>query len=138
MIRANSLFPAIRNQRIQSMDQARILSEIQSLDNETPNTRLRYVQIQLEQGQLGRNLNCILEQCTRTMRARKASNEYIQAVFEQILAQMQSGKVEEAIAIRAVWRLVYSVRNCVPYFSADRRALEIIMADAIERLPAHA
>lgn len=131
----NLLHPLL-SQRIEDMGRPTILAEIQTLNQDVPNPQLRYITILLEEGRLGRNFNCVMEQCTRAIQSNKASNEYIQAVFEHIHEQMQTGKLEEAVGIQEVKRLHRVVRNRA--FNGtweERNALEVILADAIQRLP---
>jgi DNA-binding phage protein len=122
------------------MGRAAILSELQTLNQETPSPQLRYITILLGQGKLGRNIACVMEKCMEAINAHNAPNEYIQAVFNYIHAQVQAGKVDEIVGVRETKRLRALVRNGVPTLHptlAERTALKSILADAYQRLPAH-
>jgi sensor histidine kinase regulating citrate/malate metabolism len=138
IISVTNLFHPLLNQNIQDMGQVAITQEIGNLAQQTPSPRQRYIAILLLQGRLGRNINCILERCTKDIRAHIAPTEYIQAVFEYILAQIQAGTIDQAVGARAVIRLYRSARRWGPTLNAtyvERRILNDILADAIQRLP---
>jgi len=140
LISSTNPLPPILTQRVLDMGQAAISRETRSFNQIIPSPRLRYFTILLEQGKLGRNIGCVMEKCMQAIHAHKASNDYIQAVFQYIHAQVQAGKVEEIVGVREVKRLRALVRNGVPTLHptmAERTALKVITADAYQRLPAH-
>ena len=134
-------FPPLLTQRVLDMDPAVIFSETEAIKQSLPFPRVRYLTILLEQGKLGRNISCIMEQCMKAIYANEASHDYIQAVFEYIDAQVQAKMMEESEGISEVKRLRAVVRQTMRFFKptlAERTALNVILQDALQRLPAHA
>jgi len=134
-------FPPLLTQRVPDMDPAVIFRETEAFIRITPSPGVRYCTILLEHGKLGRNIDCIMDTCMKAIYAHHASNDYIQAVFDYIHAQFQSGTIVEMKWIAEVKRLRALVRHGVPILgptSAERRALKTILADALRRLPVHA
>lgn len=102
---------------------------------------IRYLTIQLDQGEYGKNIPSIVNKCVREIRTQKASIEYIEAVFDHIHNKVQEGKVDEIKGGRATLAILWATRwpymatiNGKKMNSEQRIALEIIRADALSRL----
>jgi hypothetical protein len=103
-------------------------------------SRVRYVEIQLEQGKLGETFHHIVTNCIRKIWDRKASIEYVQVVLEYVHNQVQARKVNELDGEPAVRRLVKMANwtNMVDLKNEERIKLDVVKADALQRLSARA
>jgi hypothetical protein len=115
-------------------------SNTENSDLEPPSSRIRYVEIQLEQGKLGEKFQSIVANCVRKISNHEGSLEYVQVVLEFIHSQVQSGRVHElegglatkGIASAANWPSMAHLTN------EERIALDVSRADALQRLSARA
>jgi hypothetical protein len=117
-----------------------IQSVPQDSEPESPPSRVRYVEIQLEQGKIGETFHHIVTNCIRKIWDRKASIEYVQVVLEYVHNQVQARKVNELDGESAVRRLVKMANwtNMVDLKNEERIKLDVVKADALQRLSARA
>lgn len=131
--------PTLFAQRIQNIDSFAVLSQIHDLDHDTPSPRLRYVQVLLEQGRLGKGLPEMVDQCINDISKNKPSTEYIQVIFDLILTAIQEGQMTEGEGVGRIRRIVWEVRIKAlrsPGMTTKEEeiALEAVIADAYQRL----
>jgi len=126
-------------QRIQNIDSFATQSEIQDLDQDAPSPRLRYVQVLLEQGRLGKGLPEMVDRCVNNISKNKPSTEYIKVIFDLILTAIQEGQMIEGEGVgrlrRIVWEVrVKALRSPGTSTKAEEIELEAIIADTYQRL----
>ena len=126
-------------QRIQNIDPV----ALQGLGHDDPSPKLRYIQIMLEEGRLGKGLPDIINRCVNNTLTGKYSSEYIKVVVDYVLTHIQAGHIRELEGASHIRRIARQVRlNTLvkpdTWTNEEQIALEVVITEAYLKLSSEA